>query len=150
MSRGVAEDAETIGAGNVLGDAVEMHSNRKLVSIEANLVLAAARELRWVVYEQTGTSFVARIDKVVPNQSGTGFFSSGALNYTLKAGKRYLLAVAVTGGNAIAYYDTAPWSMDLSFGSPLGRIVTYYASTVSADYYYQEYLYQIRVTTELP
>lgn len=148
---GTAEDAETIGAENVLGDAIEMHSARKLVELEANLVLASPRELRWVVYEQSGSNFIARIDKVVSNQSGTGFFSSGPLNYTLKAGRRYLVAVAVTGGNAIAYYDRAPWNLKLSFGSPLGRVLTYYSPTLSADYYYyQEYLYQMRVTTELP
>jgi hypothetical protein len=101
--------------------------------------------------EVSGSSFVARIDKITSSQAGSGFFSSGPLSYTLKAGRRYLLAVAVTGGNAVAYYDTAPWNLDLSFGSPLGRIVSYYSSNISADYYYyQEYLYQMRVTTELP
>lgn len=148
---GIAEDAETISAGYVIGDVVEMHSARKLVEIQANLVLAAARELRWVIYEQSGSNFVARIDKVIANQSGTGFFSSGPINYTLKSGKRYLVAVAVTGGNAIAYYDTRPWNMDLSFGAPLGRVVSSYASTLSANYYYyQDHLYQMRLTTELP
>jgi hypothetical protein len=147
---GIAEDAETISAGYVIGDAIEMHSTRKLVEIEANLVLASARELRWVIYEQSDSSFIARIDKVVPNQSGTGFFSSGPISYTLTAGKRYLVAVAITGGNAIAYYDTKPWNMNLSFGAPLGRTVTYYSPTLSLYYNYQERLYQMRLTTELP
>jgi hypothetical protein len=147
---GIAEDAETISAGYVIGDAIEMHSARKLVEIEANLVLASARELRWVIYEQSGSNFVARIDKVVSNQSGTGFFSSGPISYTLTAGKRYLVAVAITGGNAIAYYDTKPWNLDLSFGVPLGRAFNYYSPTLYADYHYQERLYQMRLTTELP
>ena len=148
---GIAENGENVESSYLIGDAVEMHSNRKVVELEANLVLAAARELRWVIYEQSGTTFVARIDKLVANQSGSGFFSSGPISYTLKAGKRYLLAVAVSGGNAVAFYDTAPWNLELSFGSALGRVATYYSPTVSADYYYyQEHLYQMRVTTELP
>lgn len=147
---GVAEDAEAVSAGYIIGDAIEMHSARELVEIEANLVLAAERSLRWVVYEQTGANFVARFDKVIANQTGTGFFSSGPISYALKAGKRYLVGVAITGGNAIAYYDTKPWNRDLSFGAPLGRTTNYYSSTISADYFYQEYLYQMRVTTEAP
>jgi len=147
---GTAENGENVESSYLIGDAVEMDSNRKVIEIEANLVLAAPRELRWVIYEQSGTTFVARIDKIVSNQSGTGFFSSGPMSYTLKAGKRYLLAVAVSGGNAVAFYDAAPWNLNLSFGNPLGRVGSYYASTISADYYYQEYLYQMRVTTALP
>jgi hypothetical protein len=147
---GIAESGENVESTYMMGDAVEMHSSRKLVELQANLVLAAARELRWVIYEQSGNSFVARIDKVVPSQSGSGFFSSGPLSYTLQAGKRYLLAVVVSGGNAVAFYDTAPWNLELSFGTPIGRVATYYSPTVSADYYYQEHLYQMRVTTELP
>lgn len=147
---GVAEDVETQSASIAIGDVIDVTSSRKLTVLEANLVLVAPRELRWVVFEQVGSNFVARIDKVVSNQTGSGYFSSGALDYTLKANKRYLLAVAVTGGSYVALYDTAPWTQEnLSFGNPVGSSNFYYASSFSVDYY-QERLYQLRVTTELP
>lgn len=147
---GVAEDVETQSASIAIGDVIDVSSSRKLTELEANLVLVASRELRWVVFEQVGSNFVARIDKIVSNQSGSGYFSSGPLDYTLQANKRYLLAVVVTGGGYVALYDTAPWTdLDLSFGNPLGSTAFYYSATLYVDYY-QERLYQMRVTTELP
>jgi len=128
---------------------IQVTSARKLTEIQANLVLAAARELRWVVYEQTGQNFVARIDKVVSNQSGTGFVSSGPINYSLKAGKTYALGVAISGGNFISYYDAAPFGMTASFGTLLGRTEQGYSSTLSA-YTDSGACYQMKFTTELP
>jgi hypothetical protein len=146
---GVAEDAVTESAGSVIGNAIQVQSARKVTELQANLILASPRELRWVIYEQTGQLLVARIDKVISNQSGTGFISSGPLNYTLKAGKTYVLGVAVSGGNFIAYYDGAPFSGWSSFGSLLGRIDQGYASSVGA-YIDTSVAYQMKVTTELP
>lgn len=147
---GVAEDATTVSGGTVMGNAVSVLSARTVTQLEANLVLASPRELRWVIYEQSGSNWVARVDKVVANQSGTGFFSSGAFNYALKAGKNYLFAVAISGGNSIVYYDTAPYPLDQSFGHVLGGVSTYYASSFGVDYYYYGTLYQMRITTGLP
>jgi hypothetical protein len=151
---GIAEDAETDYGGSVIGDVIDVTSARKVTELQMNLVLAAARELRWVIYEQVGTNFVARIDKVNSNQSGTGFFSSGAggLTYTLKAGKRYLLAVAIAGGNSsISYFDSAPFSWNASFGNIVGRVNTTYSATFDGSYNtYPDAIYQMKVTTELP
>jgi hypothetical protein len=147
---GVAEDVETDGAGTAIGDVIDVTSSRKLTAIEANLVLVAPRELRWVIFEQVGSNFVARIDKIMSNQTGNGYISSGPIDYTLKANKRYLLAVNITGGSYVALYDTAPWTnQNLSFGNPIGSSNFYYSATVGLEYY-QERLYQLRVTTELP
>ncbi len=146
---GLSEDATTASAGTVIGDAIEVHSARKVTSIEANLVLASARELRWVIYEQSGFNWIARVDQVVPNQSGNGYVSSGPLNYTLKANKRYLFAVAVSGGNFITYYDTAPYDTKTSFGSIVGSVNNGYSANLPADYY-SDVLYQMRITTVLP
>jgi hypothetical protein len=146
---GVAEDAITESAGSFIGDAIQVRSSRKLTELQMNLVLAAPRELRWVVYEQTGQLYTARIDKVVSNQSGTGFLSSGALNYTLKAGKTYVVGVAVSGGNFISYFDGAPFTGWTSFGSLLGRVEQGYSATLNA-YVDTSVAYQMKVSTELP
>ena len=146
---GVAEDAVTESAGNVMGDVIQVNSARKVTEMQMQLVLAAPRELRWVIYEQSGTNFIARVDKVVSNVSGTGFISSGPMAYTLKAGKTYLFAVAISGGNSIAYFDTAPYSVNASFGSVLGRLDSGYSSTIGV-YFDSFYLYQMKLTTELP
>jgi hypothetical protein len=147
---GVAESAEVDYPGELMGNVFEVTAGRKLVEIEMSFVLAAPRELRWVIYEQTGSYFVARIDKLVANQSGTGFISSGAMSYTLKAGKRYLIGVAITGGDSVSYYDTAPWAPSVSFGSTLGYTHSVYQSQIGADYLYSDRLYQMRLTTEAP
>ena len=149
---GVAEDAETDYGGSVIGDVIDVTSARKVTELQMNLVLASPRELRWVIYELVGNNFVARIDKVVSNQSGTGFFSSGAggLTYSLKAGKRYLLAVAISGGNSsIAYFDTAPFSMGASFGNLVGRVNTGYSASFDAGYASPDAVYQMKVTSQL-
>lgn len=144
-----AEDALTESGGSFVGNAIQVRSTRKLTELQMNLILASPRELRWVVYEQSGQNFVARVDKVISNQSGTGFLSSGPFNYTLKAGKTYLLGVAVSGGNFITYYDGAPFSGWGSFGSLLGRVDQGYSSTLGA-YVDTSILYQMKATTELP
>jgi hypothetical protein len=146
---GVAEDATTEQGGNVMGDVIQVSSARKVTEMQMNLVLAAPRELRWVIFEQSGDNFVAKIDKVISNVSGTGFLSSGAINFTLKAGKTYLFAVAISGGNSIAYFDTAPFTANASFGGVLGRVDSYYASTMQA-YVDTGVLYQMKITTESP
>lgn len=145
----IAEDATTEYAGNFIGNVIQVRSARKLTELQANLILASPRELRWVVYEQSGQIFQARVDKVISNQTGTGFISSGALNYTLKAGKTYVLGVAVSGGNFISYYDGAPFQAWVSFGSLLGRTDQGYAAQLSA-YIDTTVAYQMKVTTELP
>jgi len=145
---GLAEDATTLYSNTVMGDVVKVSSPRKITEIQAYLVLPSARELRWVVFEETaGYTYTARQDWIVSNQSGTGFFSSGAISYALKAGKTYLFGVAITGGNtSIAYFDTAPFGLTASFGTVLGNVVSGYSSiiNVSPDY---NFVFQMKLTT---
>jgi hypothetical protein len=147
---GIEDEVETQSSGMAVGDVIDVTSDRKLTEIGANLVLVAPRDLRWVVFEYSNGSYLARIDKVVANQKGSTYFTSGALSYTLKAGRRYMVAVAVTGGSFVSLYDYAPWSLDgLSFGNPIGGYAFYYQANIGADFY-SDRLYQMSVTTELP
>jgi hypothetical protein len=145
----IAEDAGTYSGGSLLGDVVDVSSDRKVTEMSINMVLAAPRELRWVIYEYVNNQFVARIDKITPNVSGSGFVSSGPISYSIKAGKRYVFGVAVNGGNAIAYYDTGPFSSATSFGRALGYVATSYSPTIEG-WYDSVYLLQMKVTTEAP
>lgn len=147
---GVAESIEVVYAGNLIADAIDVTSARKLTQIEAQLVLASPRELRWVIYELTAGSYVAKFDKVVSSVSGSGFISSGALNFSLAAGKRYLIGVAISGGDAVAYYDTAPVTQGVSFGAFYGRVFAGYAASYDVGYVYTGYATQLRLTTEAP
>ncbi|RYZ08005.1 MAG: hypothetical protein EOO73_09930 [Myxococcales bacterium] len=147
---GAAESVDPVSSTMFVGDVIDVTSARKLTEMSMNLVLAGARELRWVVFEQTGTQFTARVDKVVSNVSGAGFISSGPLTHSLKAGKRYLLGVAIGGGDGVAYYDTAPYTRNLSFGTLLGRVLNGYSPSLDASYYYPELAYQMKTTTEVP
>lgn len=126
---GVAENAEVISASTVVGDVIDVDSTRKLTELQTSLVLSGPRELRWIVYELSGQSFVARVDKLVSSVTGTGFVSSGPFNYKLQAGKRYLLGVVISGGDAVDYVDSMPYARDVSFGTVTGRVLNYYPST---------------------
>ncbi len=146
---GVGEDATTESGGYVLGDVIQVTSARKVTEMQMNLVLASPRELRWVIFEQSGDNFVARIDKVNSNQTGTGFLSSGTMSYTLKVGKTYMFGVAISGGNGIAYFDSAPFNTNASFGGLIGRVDNPYSSTMPA-YIDPSLAYQMKITTESP
>jgi hypothetical protein len=126
---GVSENAEVIAANSLIGDVIDVDSTRKLTELQTNLVLSGSRELRWIVYELSGQTFVAKADKVVSSVTGSGFLSSGTFNFTLTAGKRYLLGVVVSGGDAVDYVDNMPYVRDVSFGTVTGRVFNYYPST---------------------
>jgi hypothetical protein len=147
---GIAENAEVISASTVVGDVIDVDSTRKLTELQTQLVLTGPRELRWIVYELTGQGFVAKIDKVVSSVTGTGFISSGPFNYTLGAGKRYLLAVVVSGGDAVDYIDGYPFSKDVSFGTVTGRVISYYPSTFDIFSVDPSYVSQMKIVTEAP
>jgi len=147
---GVAENVEPLSASTVVGDVFDVASARKLTELQTQLVLAGPRELRWIVYELSGQTFVAKIDKVVSSAAGSGFYSSGALNFSLAAGKRYLLAVVISGGDVIDYVDSVPFTRNVSFGAVVGRVINYYPSTFDIFSIDTNYVSQMKVTTELP
>jgi hypothetical protein len=147
---GGAEELQSLTIGYVFGDAIDVESNRQLLELEANLVLAAPRTLRWVVYELVGNYYEARYDKVVSNQSGSGYISSGPLSYTLKAGRKYLLGVAVSDGGFVPYYDAVPWQPEVSFGKALGGLAISYSTSLYYGYLATDRVYDLRITTELP
>jgi hypothetical protein len=149
-SVGSAEELTSVMTDSVFGDVVDVHSNRKLTQLEANMVLAGSRDLRWLVFELVDGYYVARYDKVVTDQSGSGYLSSGPISYTLKAGKRYLLGVAVKGGGAAPYYDATPWQPEASFGTVLGGLTTNYSTSIWSYYVTSGLVYDFRFTTELP
>jgi hypothetical protein len=147
---GLAENAEVISASTMLGDVIDVDSTRKLTELQTQLVLTSPRELRWIVYELSGQNFVAKVDKIVSQPAATGFVSSGAFNFKLTAGKRYVLGVVITGGDAVDYIDTMPYGRDVSFGTVTGRVITYYPSTFDIFSVDMSYVSQMKVITEAP
>ncbi len=145
---GLAEEVELVGGGEVAGNVLEVHSNRRLTKLEMNLLLEAPRDLRWVVYEWTGAAFTARVSDITANQNGSGFFSSGVLDYELVAGKRYLLGVSLVVGEGYVYYDGLPWDRELSFANALNSNRYPHDATIGPNYVGT--LYRMRLTTELP
>jgi hypothetical protein len=129
---------------------IDVHSERQLTQLEANLVLAGPRTLRWVVYELANGVYESRYDKVLIGQSGNGYLSSGPLSYTLESGKRYLLGLAVSGGGFAPYYDSPPWQPNVSFGRAAGSLVTNYSPSINGGYVNLGLLFDLRLTTTLP
>lgn len=148
-SVGSAEELASVSEGYVFGNVIEVRSNRRLTLLEANLVLPGPRTLRWVVYEQVDGYFTSRYDALTNAQAGSGFLGSGALNYTLKAGKTYLLGVAVTGGGLAPYYDAQPWQPEVSFGAVTGGVTSSYSVSFYA-YANASSAFNLRATTQLP
>lgn len=145
---GLDEDSYTEYSGNFFGDVVQISSARKLTEMQMDLNLRSSRELRWAVFEETSPStYTARQDWIVSSQTGDGFFSSGAISYSLKAGKTYLFGVTITGGNtSTSYVDTAPFAVNASLGTVLGRAETGYSSVVNV-YPDGTSLYHMKLTT---
>lgn len=147
---GEADELAAISTGYFFGDVIEVSSNRALTKLEANIVLAASRDLRWCVFELVNGYYVSRYEKVVNGQSGSGYLSSGALTYTLKAGKTYLLGVAVSGGGAAPYYDSVPWQPEVSFGKVTGGYAARYETQLYSHYTNAGLAYDLRITTQAP
>jgi len=147
---GAAEELQSLASDYFFGDVIDVESNRDLRLIEANMVLAATRDLRFVVYENVTGTFIARFDQGVKDVSNNGYASSGAMSYTLKAGRRYLIGVAVTGGGFVPYYDALPWQPDASLGRVAGSLATAYATSFYAGYTSSDRIYDLRITSQLP
>ena len=144
---GEAENLQIVYSAGLVGTAVAVNSTRTLTELQAQLVLAAPRELRWVIYELVGSDYVAKVDKVASSVTGSGFIASPAFNFKLVAGKTYLLGVAISGGDAVIYYDTAPFSQAISFGNIVGATNASYSSSLPASAVYSEQAIQMRTTT---
>jgi hypothetical protein len=145
---GESEELQGYGSAYVVGDTVDVLSTRKLSQLEVKLSLGGTRDLRFVVYEKVGDyDLIAKYDKLVSGQSGSGYFSSGALEYTLEAGHRYLLGVVSDSGTVAAHYDSAPWSPSISFGRVVGGIATYGAPTIYEGATDKARIYALRITT---
>ncbi len=146
-TQGKAEEVEQLNQ-NVAGNVIDVHSNRRVTKLEANLLLEAPRDLRWIIFEWTGTTFEMQVMEITSNNEGSGFFASSPLDFELKAGKRYLVGVGLVVGDGYLYYDAPPWTPSLSFGGALGGSLGGY----SASYQFEpfEKLYRLRITSELP
>jgi hypothetical protein len=142
------EDSYTEYSGNFFGDIVQVNSARKLTEMQMDLNLRSPRELRWVVFEETSPyTYTAKQDWLVSSQTGDGFFSSGAISYSLKTGKTYLFGVTITGGNtSTSYVDTAPFAVNASLGAVLGRVDTGYSSVINV-YPDSSSVYHMKLTT---
>jgi len=150
---GVSEKAELISGSNLIADVIDVDSTRKLTELQAQLVFTGTLELRWIVYELSGQTFVAKYDKLVSGVAGTGaltFVSSGALNYKLTAGKRYALGVVISSGEAFDYLDSMPYARDVSFGTVTGRVIAYYPGAFDAFNVDMSSVSQMKVTSEAP
>jgi hypothetical protein len=149
---GVEEHAELLYASTVTGNVIQVSSARKMTELQMQLRLDSPVELRWVVYEESGQNFVAKADKVVKNVSGEGYLSSGLFDpaVPLKAGKRYLFAVAISGTDGFSSYDLAPFPGNTSFGVTIGRISTSYAPTIYQEYVSTDVAAQMKIVTQSP
>jgi hypothetical protein len=146
---GAQEDLATQYEGNFVGDVIDVYSSRTLTEIQANIVLASPRTLSFAVYEYTGPyNYVSRLaQNVVKDQTGSGYFSSGAMSLALEAGKSYLVVVSATGGGFAPYLDAAPWEPLVSFGRARGALSGTYGQTVYAYAYDTGRVFDFKLTT---
>jgi hypothetical protein len=148
-----ANDEVRIPNNQVIGNFINVHTPRSLSSIEAYLELPASRTVRWLVYEKQATptyyvSYQLKFDKVTL-ASGTGFQSSGAMNFKLEANKTYLVGLQITTGSYVAYWARIQKSHALSFGVATASTTTFFV-TSGALYPTPGELYYMRFVTSLP
>jgi hypothetical protein len=112
------------------------------------LSFQSTRKVRWVIYEQTGTSLIAKVDKVSDVSGGGAFVASPAFNFQLQAGKTYMFGLTFTGGGDVnGYYDLAPYNHP-SFGVTLGQFSNSYASKYDyLDSFTHDAVFQLEITT---
>ncbi|HYQ18804.1 MAG TPA: hypothetical protein VEQ58_23675 [Polyangiaceae bacterium] len=148
---GVDESTQPAYSDNFMGDVVMVASARTLTQIGMYLDFHSVRQLRWVIYEQTASSLVAKVDKVVSVASSSGLLTSPAFTFQLQPGKSYVVGVVVSGGGATYSLDTAPFETKLSFGTLIGYAVTSYTSTIDySNVFLTDGVIQMQLTTELP
>lgn len=126
---GVDELLFQVSDGYFAGNVVEVTSTRTLTQLRTWLAFLSARQLRWVVYEQVASSFVAKVDKVSSVTTSSGVVASPAFDFQLQAGKRYLLGVAISGGDVSGYADQVPLPR-ASFGVVYGMLGSPYTATI--------------------
>jgi hypothetical protein len=152
LSRDASSEA---GQGTpYLGNVIDVSSARKLTELQMRLSFPSPSDLRWIVFEQVGTEFIARAEKTTQAASSNGFVSSGPLsfNYQLEVGKRYALGVILPAGST-SY--SAAYSVDsnASFGSAIGNVRVYgadYSSFSIAPNFAGHTTTYMKVTTESP
>jgi hypothetical protein len=146
---GEPNELGSVSSGTLFGNVIDVTSNRRLTQIEANMVLAGERDLRWVVMEVSNSVYVARAENTVKNNTGGGYFSSGAIDVPLRAGSQYWIGVVPDRGGAAPYYDPPPWQTTVSFGRVVGGQQQTYAAGIYA-YNTNSTIYDLRFTTVVP
>lgn len=148
---GLAEDDASIGTNGLLGDVVDVRSARKVTELRTYMSLSSAREVRWLIYQLVGRSFVSKLEKVTAAAVMTGFVSSGPLSFQLEAGQRYLLAVVVSAGDGESSLAFTSYDRSLSFGGVAGRVAGSYAELVdTSSFRDDDGVYRMQVVTEAP
>jgi hypothetical protein len=148
---GQAEDLTSQSAGYLVADLIDVSSDRKLSELQAQLALAAPRTLHWVILEAKGGSFAEKVLEVTTSaQAGSGAYSSGDLNFVLKAGKAYVIGVGAQEGGFAPYVDAAPFERRISFGRCRGSVIDQYSSSVYIGNVDTIRLFDLTFKTSLP
>ncbi len=147
---GTPEGDTFINIGDVVTNVIDVHSNRLVSELEANLSLSQPCDLRWVIAKWNGSSYDPLVNQITTNQQGSGYFSSGALASGIEAGQRYALGVGIAVADELesVYYDPGPSDVEASFGTVVGSNRSFYDFGI--DDALDAGIFAIRVTTELP
>jgi hypothetical protein len=143
------------GEGQFIGDEVAVHSDRRVIALGMNMRLSQQTTLSWAIFEASSNETYDLVyERIVRDQSsGTGAFGSGHIDYTLRAGKRYLLGVADTGnvdGKLVFAASATAWpGHRSSFGRVLGGVQLSYTNHLNVSGFRNE-LFDLEVATTLP
>jgi hypothetical protein len=114
-------------SGLIRGGIIRMTTTVQLNEIKGWFNITAERELRFVVYDSTaGTSFTKIFEATItnPGTGGPRWYSSGPINVTLQAGKKYAIGVSWLGLAGLTYYwQTTPVPpIEVPFGTITGGL----------------------------
>lgn len=151
---GDAESSRTEPTGFVVGSLVEANTSRALTEMQLDMVLAAPGELRWCVFEVTGSELSGypllerKQEWLRTAQAGNGFLSSGPISFNVEAGKTYLFGVAIASGiSPVTVIDEEPFQRNVSFGRVVGSFQNAYAEAINDAIIDTGRVYRMRLST---
>jgi len=108
--------------GTLVANVITVHTSRRLVVLQTFIPpKSPPPQLRWLVYEQIGNAFVAKVDVVVTNAQDLKNGVADVDQFPLEPGKTYLFGRVLSAADSTL--NTPVSSMPrLSFGSVVGRL----------------------------
>lgn len=116
--------------GTLVANVITVHTRRKLIVLQTFIApKSPPPKLRWLVYEQVGNAFVAKVDVVVTQPLDLMNGVADVDNFPLEPGKTYLFGRVLSAADSTLNTEASSMA-HLSFGTVVGRLSLPYAASI--------------------